>query len=182
MIKILLCYLILIIFMAISISMIIVMISPIITGYKKAPYVPSFNYHLRLMKQHLTLRKWAKLVDLWCGDGKALRFFGKEFGVIGEGYEINPFVARFGRLLNRRTGTKNIKIIRSNFQKAKLEKYDYVYMYLFPNQLIKIEDWIFENIRHDTILISNSFKFIKHEPYDSIRNEKGKEIIRLYKK
>ena len=134
------------------------------------------------MKQQLKLKKWAKLVDLWCGDGKALRFFSKEFGLIGEGYEINPFVARLAKVLNRRTWTKHIKILRSNFKKAKLENYAYVYMYLLPNQLKDIEERVFNHINTDAIIISNSFKFIQHEPFEIIRNEKGKEVIRLYRK
>ena len=182
MIKIIFCYLILVVFLAISISMIMLMISPIITGYKKAPYVPSFNYHLRLMKKHLKLRKGARLVDLWCGDGKALRFFSKEFGLITEGYEINPFVARLAKLINRLKWFHNIKIIRANLKKAHLDKYDYIYMYLFPNQLIYMEDWIFENIKKDAIIISNSFVFVKHTPFEVIKSEKGKEVIRLYRK
>ena len=55
-------------------------------------------------------------------------------------------------------------------------------MYLFPNQLKEMEDRVFEHIKKDTIIISNSFKFIKHEPYEVIKNEKGKEVIRLYRK
>ena len=55
-------------------------------------------------------------------------------------------------------------------------------MYLFPNQMMAIEDWVFEHITKDTIIISNSFTFTKHTPFESIRNEKGKETIRLYRK
>ncbi len=182
MIKLILCLLVLVFALTMSICLILLMLSPIVSGFKRAPYVPSFNYHLKLMKEKLKLRKWAKLIDLWCGDGKALRFFSKTFETIGEGYEINPFVSRFGKILNRFTWYRNIKIIRSNFKKAKLEKYDYIYMYLFPNQLASIEDRVFEHIRKDAIIISNSFKFVKHEPYEIIYREGKKEVIRLYRK
>jgi hypothetical protein len=29
---------------------------PIVTGFRKAPYVPSFNEHLKIMKKHLELK------------------------------------------------------------------------------------------------------------------------------
>lgn len=155
---------------------------PLITGFKKAPYVPSFDYHLRIMKQHLKLRRWGKIVDLGCGDGKALRFFGKEFGLKGTGYDLNPFVILYGKIINRLLGRKHIRLIRSNFSKAHLAQYDYVYVYLFPNQLIAIEARIFENIRKDCVIISNSFTFVKHQPFDSIADGRGKKVIYLYKK
>ena len=47
---------------------------------KKAPYIPSFNRQLELMKQ-LKLKKDATMVDLGCGDGKVLRFFSKEHNI-----------------------------------------------------------------------------------------------------
>jgi 16S rRNA G1207 methylase RsmC len=59
---------------------------------KKAPYVGSFARHLKIMKEQLTLKKGATLLDLGCGDGKAMRFFRKyfELGQI-DGYEVNYF-------------------------------------------------------------------------------------------
>lgn len=104
---------------------------PIITGFKKAPYVPSFDYHLRIMKKYLTLEKGATIVDLWCGDGKALRFFSKEFGLKGTGYDLNPFAIWYGKFCNRLIWLRHIKLIRSDFKKAQLQRYEYIYIYIF---------------------------------------------------
>lgn len=180
--KIILACIILIFTFALCIGSVILILSPMLTWFRKAPYVPSFNSHLKLIKDHLTLTSWAKLLDLGCGDGKAMRFFYKEFGLLCEGYDLNPFVILYGKLINRRKGIRNIKFVVSNFKKAQLHKYDYLYMYLFPNQMAAIEDWVFSNIKDDAIIIANSFKFLKHKPFDTIRNKKGQEIIRLYKK
>lgn len=182
MIKFIVLIVVLLVTFGLMIFSIILLLGPMITWFQKAPFVPSFDYHLRLMKQHLKLRKGARLVDLGCGDGKALRFFSKEFGLLGEGYEINPFVSRYAKLLNRLRWTGDISIIRSNFQKAQLDKYDYIYVYLFPKQLIMIEDRIFDHMGKDTIIISNSFKFVQHTPYQTICDKKGREVIRLYRK
>jgi SAM-dependent methyltransferase len=157
-------------------------LGPLITGFKKAPYVPSFNSHLIVMKQHLKLKKGAKIVDLGCGDGKALRFFSKEFRLKGTGYDLNPFVIFYGKLSNFLLWYKDIILIRANFKKASLQHYPYVYMYLFPNQLAAIEDWVFDQVSKDAIIISNSFTFVKHQPYDIITDELGKKVIYLYRK
>lgn len=134
------------------------------------------------MKQQLKLKKGVNIVDLGCGDGKALRFFCKEFGLIGIGYDLNPFVILYGKIINQLLGYRDIKLVRSNFKKASLKHYEYIYLYLFPNQLSAIEDWVFDTIGKDTVIISNSFTFIKHQPFDTIVNEHGKRIIFLYKK
>jgi len=155
---------------------------PIITGFKQAPYVPSFDAQLLLVKKYMKLEKWASIVDLGCGDGKALRFFDKEFGLKGTGYDINPFVVWYGRLSNRILWYPHIPLIRSHFKKAQLSRYDYIYIYLFPEHLISIEDWIFAHMKKDVIIISNSFFFVKHTPFDSIKDGRDKKIIYLYKK
>ncbi|MBU1758684.1 class I SAM-dependent methyltransferase [Patescibacteria group bacterium] len=134
------------------------------------------------MKEKLNLKKGGKLVDLGCGDGKALRFFYTTFKVKCEGYDFNPFALQWGRFLNRYHRISDIKMIRSSFEVADLKKYDYIYTYLFPNQLMEIEKRIFTNIKKDAIIISNSFKFAKHKPFSTIKNNKGRDTIFLYKK
>lgn len=73
-------------------------------------------------------------------------------------------------------------LIRTNLKKAQLQHYDYVYIYLWPEQLITIEDWMFEYISKNCIIISNSFTFVKHLPFDVIHDERGKKVIYLYRK
>jgi len=180
-IKIILLIFLLVLIFWFTIFAIILILGPMITGFKKAPYVPSFNYHLRIMKKHLTLKKWATIVDLWCGDGKALRFFNKEFGLIGTWYDLNPFVIWYGKVIDRIWWYNKIKLIRANLKKAQLHQYDYIYIYLWPEQLIAIEDRMFHHIAKDAIIISNSFVFVQHTPFEVIHDERGKKVIYLYK-
>ena len=65
-----------------------------------AMYVPSFNRHIRLMKS-LKLHKGEKLVDLGCGDGKAMRFFAREFALHCDGYELQNYPYLYGKFCNR---------------------------------------------------------------------------------
>ncbi len=180
--KIIILALLLVMVLLLTLFAVFLVLGPMITGFKKAPYVPSFDYHLRVMKKHLKLRKWAKIVDLGCGDGKALRFFDKAFGLIGTWYDLNPFVIWYGRLSNRLFWYRHIKFIRANFLKAQLKEYNYIYIYLWPAQLLFIEDWMFEHMSKDAIIISNSFTFGKHKPFDIIHDEHNKKVIYLYRK
>ena len=129
----------------------------------KVPYVWSFNRQLELIKQ-LNLTKWKKIIDLWCWDGKALRFFEKQFWLKWVWYDINTFAILYGRLINK-IKKSNVILKKKNFIGKDLKWYDYIYIYLFPKFMLKIEDWIFEAKWKDTIIISNSFVFKKNKPF-----------------
>ncbi|MCF7835017.1 class I SAM-dependent methyltransferase [Candidatus Gracilibacteria bacterium] len=130
--------------------------------------------------KNLKLVKGKKILDLGCSNGKALRFFESEFNLKGEGYDINFFSVMWGKLLNKIKGSE-IKLHWKNFFKADLKKYDYIYVYLLPVQMEYIEDWLFENMGKNIIIVSNTFEFKKNQPFEVIKNDKGKGRIFLYK-
>lgn len=155
----------------------------IINRNKAAPYVNSFNKEINLMKNSLSLIKGKKLVDLWCWDGKALRFFVNTFGIKWFWYDINVFAISLGKFLNLLFGFKDkIFIYKKDFMEIDLSSFDYVYVYLLPIQLASIEDWLWKSIKKDTIIISNSFQFKKNKPFDIIKGKNNKWCIFLYKK
>ncbi len=147
-----------------------------------AMYVPSFDRHIKLMQNHLHLIRWKKLVDLWCGDGKAMRFFAKEFGLQCDGYELQFYPYRYGKLINWILWYPHVHLYRKDFSQANIKHYDYIYVYLLPQQMAEIEPWIFQHMNAHTIIISNSFQFKIHQPYEVIKDAKGKPSIFLYKK
>ena len=149
---------------------------------KSAMYVPSFNRHIKLMKNNLKLIRWKRLVDLWCGDGKAMRFFNNQFGLQCDGYELQWFPYRYGKLINYLLWYPKLYLYRKDFLQADLKRYDYIYVYLLPNQMAEIEPWIFKTINSHSIIISNSFQFAVHKPYKIIKDRKGKPSIFLFKK
>ncbi len=150
---------------------------------KDAPYVGSFSRQLNLMKEKLKLDPNKAMVDLGCWDGKALRFFSKNYKFKQlDGFEIKRIAYLRWKILNFFHNEKKISLFYQSFFDADLKKYDYIYVYLLPDQLARIEDRVFSNIKKEAIIISNSFQFSKHKPYKTIKNEKGKEWIYLYRK
>ena len=148
---------------------------------KKAPYIPSFNRQLELMKQ-LKLKKDSTMVDLGCWDGKALRFFSKEHGIkLLEWFDINPYAIFKWKILNKRQWIKNVNLYKKNLFDVDLKKYDYIYLYLWATQLAVMEDWIRKTKNKETVIVSNSFKFAKHEPFKVYKNDKWIDTIFLYK-
>ena len=148
---------------------------------KKAPYIPSFDRQIELMK-NLDIKKDSTIVDLGCGDGKVLRFFSKYHGVKSAyWFDINRFAIFRWRYLNKRQWVSNVYLYRKNLFNVDLKKYDYIYVYLWESQMAVMEDWIWETKNKNTIIISNTFEFAKHKPYKTIKNEKGFNTIYLYK-
>lgn len=176
-----LCCLALLCFFALSIYYFCNAIRLIFSTTKKAPYIPSFDRQLELMKQ-LKLKKNATVVDLGCGDGKALRFFSKYHGIrTADWFDINRFAIFKWKCLNKRQWVSNVYLYREDFFHVDLKKYDYIYVYLWESQMAVMEDWIWKEKNNSTVIISNTFQFKKHKPYKIIKNEKGFDSIFLYK-
>lgn len=149
--------------------------------FKKAPYIPSFNRQLELMKQ-LDIKPNSTLVDLWCWDWKALRFFIKEHNIkLWEWFDINSYAIVKGKIINKIKRINNINLYKKDFFKADLKKYDYIYLYLWDTQLKAMEDRIRKEKKEKTIIISNSFKFTKHKPFNTIKKSDWIDDIFLYK-
>jgi len=147
------------------------------------PYVPSFDRDLALMQDSLWLQPWKTLLDLWCGDGKALRHLVRNYKLkSGTGYELSRHAWLLGRFLNRKKWAKNITLLHQSLYDAKVEKYDYIYCYLMPFVMQKMENRLQEKISNDTIIIVNSFKFPNRKPRKIIKDAKGKDKIFLYRK
>ncbi|MBR6908637.1 hypothetical protein IKN40_09540 [bacterium] len=62
-----------------------------------------------------------------------------------DGYDINRFAIYKGKWINKRQKHANITLNRSDFSRADLKKYDYIYVYLRDTQLEDIEDWIWKD-------------------------------------
>ena len=112
-----------------------------------------------------------------------MRFFRKNFdlGQI-DGFEINYFAVMWSKILHAFIKPQKLKIYKKDFKHAELSSYDYIYVYLLPDQLAGIEKWLFDGISEDCIVIANSFQFAKKKPFKTYDNLKGKKSIFLYRK
>jgi cyclopropane fatty-acyl-phospholipid synthase-like methyltransferase len=116
-----------------SIWIVLTLFAGVFKKNKTAPYVSSFNKELILMKEKLVLEKGKKIVDLGCGDGKALRFFAQNYGLKGVGYDINIFAILLGNILNWWFGYRGrVSLEKKDFMEVDLSSFDYIYVYLLP--------------------------------------------------
>ena len=165
-----------------NLLMIAYMILGVCKKTTQAPYISSFDKDIRVMKEKLVLKHGLSLVDLWCWDGKAMRFFANIYWMKCEGFDINFYAIVIGKILTYFSPQRNtVHLFLKNFFKADLSKFDYIYVYLLPVQLKAIESRIWKHKKKETIIIANSFQFSEHTPFEIIENEKGKKVIFLYK-
>ena len=148
---------------------------------KRAPYVWTFKRHLKLLKK-LNIKNNTSIIDLWCWDGKVLRFFERTYNLKKlNWYDINPYAILLWKTINILKWKKNISLSHKNFLDINIKWYEYIYLYLRTKQLADIENRIRKNKNKNTILISNSFKFTKHKHFKTIKDSKWKNAIFLYK-
>lgn len=145
------------------------------------PYVPSFDKDLELMSDTLWLQPGKSILDLWCGDGKALRYLVKKYDLTSwVGYEISIHAYLRWIYINWKKSIQNITIIHQSMYKADPKKYDYIYCYLMPFIMPSMEKWLEKNCRPGTVIISNTFPLPNRKPDRIIKNKKGKDKIFLY--
>jgi len=147
----------------------------------KVPQVSTFSSDFKVLKDNLWKYnlEWKKIADMWSGIGKVIRFVEKEFWAKSTGYEIDLSNVIIWKILNKVFWSKS-KIIKWNYFEADLKKYDFIYIYLFPCLMEKVEEKIFSDAKKWTIIFVNAFKFWKHKPID-IFYKNWKEKIFVYK-
>ena len=146
----------------------------------KVPQVSTFNSDLKLLKSVFDKYKleWKKIVDLWSWTWKMLRLFEKEYNMKSSWFEIDFSNVIIAKIINKIMWYNTVSF-RKNYFKADLKEYDFVYLYLFPVLMEKIEEKIWNNCSKWTIIFVNAFKFKKHEPI-KIYQKNWKDKIFVY--
>lgn len=125
----------------------------------------------------------SKLLDLGSGTGKMSRFFASTCKVSVVGYEIDISNWIIARVFMFFSGTQGIVFRRWNFWNITQEEmytYDYVYIYLFPELMRKVETRLVPKMKPGTTVIVNSFAFPTLKPTKTFHRSNGKPIVYIY--
>lgn len=109
------------------------------------------------------LRPGMKVLDLGCGAGRLL-FLAAKSGADVVGYELNPILVPWVRLVVRLRGLKNIKIIFKSIFNADLKNADVVFTFLMDRPMKKLEPKLFSECKPGATIISYTFPIPGHEP------------------
>lgn len=173
--------------LAVTIAVILILISGIASSIYGAPYVP---IRKKLVKDLLTfggLSAGDIFYDLGSGDGRVLISAVKDFGTEkAVGYEVAPWPYLKSKFLIRLAGFgNNIDIKRKNFFKADLSPATFVYAYLFPRLVDRLAGKIAGECQSGTKVLCPSFpiELVNHLEFRLLKSEKiGRITAYLYEK
>lgn len=129
------------------------------------PFVPSNQKNILKTFAKYNLGEKHRFVDLGSGDGRVV-ISATRFGAKAVGVEINPFLVVWSRLwafILR----KDAKFKVGSYWKEDLSQYDFLFVYLYPEVVKKLEEKIFTTMPIGSIVVSNTFEF-KRQPIDRI--------------
>lgn len=121
------------------------------------PYVPSRLKNIKKVMEEIGIGPGTKFIDLGSGDGRIV-FLARSLGAEATGIDINPYLIFFCRFLNffRR---RKAKFILGSYGKHDLSGYNAVFIYLFPEVALRLEEKIFSELPKGSVVIVNTFDF-----------------------
>ena len=159
--------------------------SLLVATIKGSPIVYADRSAIRDCWKLAGLSSGQTVVDLGCGNARALIIAVAEFGAKGIGVDRSLYCYFRSKMNLLFSGqSQNIKIVWGDFQslEQELAKADAVYLYLQNETLAEIEPWLFDSIAPHTKVFSLAFSCPSHKQIDEIEtvNLGHKTKIRLY--
>lgn len=137
---------------------IFVMGSLLYSNYKGAPWVRTPGSNLDELVGSISIPKGSQIVELGCGTGGVLRALCHDKTVRGVGVDINPLLLWIARLIAKIHHQNNVTFVRKNIYDYSLAQVDFVYLFLMPKMLEKLEPKLRRECRNGTTIISLGFK------------------------
>lgn len=129
----------------------------IYSSIKGAPYVPTRSKRLDDILKNAKLKKGQIFYELGSGDGRTVRYAVQKYKVNGYGFDINPLLIQYSRLLNWIHKTPEVKFIRADIRDVDLKKVDVLYLFLMPQLVNKIKKKMKKELKKASLIISHGF-------------------------
>lgn len=134
-------------------------LSMVISDLFGAPFVPTTGKAVHHIFDDIKLKKSDIFYDLGCGDGRLVFFIAKKYGAKAIGVERNPILHFYSQLKKRVTKAENVEFIRGNIYDTNLSNATVIYLFLFPQFLVKLAPKIMKECKKGTSVISHGFRF-----------------------
>eukprot|EP00058_Branchiostoma_floridae_P026965 XP_002612456.1 hypothetical protein BRAFLDRAFT_214415 [Branchiostoma floridae] len=145
----------------------------------RLPYVPSGRPQVDRVLRLLEGRP-GKVADLGSGDGRIVCAVATQ-GFRADGYELNPFLLGYSRLLAHRKGLASLaRFHRRDLFKADLKQYSNIVIYGEPVILRRLEQKLAEEVTSGSRVICCRYKLPTWAPTTTLGE--GIETIYVYDK
>lgn len=137
--------------------------------------MPTHKKQAIKMVELAEIKNGTKVIDLGSGAGRLL-FLAAESGAQAVGYELNPFLVLWTRMIILLTGQKNkIRVFYKSIYDADITDAEVILMFLFPPHMKKMIEKLKE-AKPGTIILSYAFALPE---WQLIKKEQG---IYVYKR
>lgn len=144
---------------------------------KGALYVSTSHRRIQAALDVLPLETGQVLMDLGCGDGRALRAARKRCALRAIGYEINPLAYCRAKIC---CATRGIEIRYGNFWNEAIQAADIVFCYLFPDVMADLEAKIKEEAKPGALVVSFNFPLPGLPPLRVLRPDGPRQSDPIY--
>lgn len=133
-----------------------------------APYLPTLKPSMQNAFDLLDLKPGQRLLELGSGDGRVLLEAGKR-GIRATGYEINPILVIYSKLLTWRY--RELVVVKwGNFWQAKWPRTDAIYVFLLQKYMKKLDNKIVQTYAGKNIkLVSLAFSVSGKKPAKQVK-------------
>lgn len=139
----------------------ILMVLSILIG---VPYIPVKKSEAKKMIELAQIKPGMKVVDLGSGAGRLL-FLAANQGALATGYELNPLLTIWTRILILLKGLKGkIEVRRQSIYHADLQDVDIVLAFLMPKPMKKLANKLFSELKPGAKIVSYAFSVPDKEP------------------
>lgn len=147
-----------------SVLLIIIFVVLLISTIIGVPCLPTRQNKAVLMMDLAGIKEGTKVVDLGSGFGR-LMFLAAGRGAEVVGYELNPFLVAWSRLVAvLKNQSSKVKIIRRSLYKADLSQADVVFAYLFNGPMAKLDNKLWSELKTGAKVVSCTFPIPNRVP------------------
>lgn len=124
----------------------------------RVPFVPTHAGDIEFIVKKLGISSADTFYDLGSGNGKVVFLVEKLSGAKVKGFELGWWTILFAKLKAKVTGSK-AKFAAKNFFKANWSDANYVYGYLYPPLMRRVEEKFLADCKPGSIAIIRDFPF-----------------------
>jgi SAM-dependent methyltransferase len=140
-----------------SAVVIILMTVSVISVCIGVPFLPTHRRQAMKMMELGGVGKGSRVIDLGSGAGRLL-FLAARRGAVAEGYELNPFLVWWTRLVAQVRGVSGrVTVQRASIYSAEVGGADVIFTFLFPGPMERLAPRLFKAMKPGALLVSYTF-------------------------